>query len=103
MKRILTAIIIILSIISCDHEGIVEDQETEVIINVQIPAYAPAFAGLSQITVIVKAGPQDETVIAQEDLAIAGNKASGTLMVLAGNQRVFVLELNIFQILIISL
>lgn len=92
MKRILISIVIALSIVGCGRETITEDQETEVLISVQLPVFAPALAGLSQITAIVKAGPQDETVIAQRDMTITGSKATGTLMVLAGNQRVFILE-----------
>lgn len=92
MKRMLISLIIALGIISCGREIIPEDQETEVLINVQLPMSAPALTGLSQITAIVKASPQDGTIIAQKDLTITGNKATGTLMVLAGKQRVFVLE-----------
>jgi hypothetical protein len=94
MKRILIIIMlgIVVGIVGCTGNPVTDNQESEVIINVQMPLSAPALTELSLITATVKAGPQDETVIAKRDLTVTGGKATGTLMVLAGKQRVFVLE-----------
>lgn len=82
-------VIIFAMLIGCEEEP--EETTADVNFRIEIPNLAP-YAAISNMTVTVTSGPNDDTILATAPLTIQDSVATGKITVLAGKNRVFKIE-----------